>query len=532
MKPNIGTVYLVGAGPGDPGLLTLKGRAVLRDSEAVVYDALVNPALLDLAPHAEKIYAGKKNDVQECRGVWRYAPAHVDQNQINRRLVKLARGGKKVVRLKGGDPFIFGRGGEEASYLGRHKIPFEVVPGITAGYAVPAYAGIPVTDRRFASTVVFVTGHEDPRKKESSVEWNDLAGIEGTLVSFMSVQNLSRVAQALIRGGKRPETPVCVIEWGTLPEQRVVEGTLKTIAREVKRRKVKPPALTVIGEVNRLRKELSWFEKKPLKGKTVVITRPRSQAASLKQALEIQGARVLEFPAIRIVPPRNVRPLDEALGSFAKFDWIIFTSVNAVDSVMSRLEVFGKDVRIFYPVKLAAIGAVTAGQIRKYGLRPDLVSETYTSQALVETFKEQNLIAGRRFLLPRADRASDVLPRGLEAGGGKVTQVIAYHTTGSAAPKDVKRIREIFSQKRIDYVTFTSASTVEHFFEVLPAELCSRVKSRCRFVSIGPVTTETLQNFGIKPYREARVHTVEGLVEVLINERRRNFIGPPPKRTP
>jgi len=324
-KNKKGLVYLVGAGPGDAGLFTMRGAQVLHEADVVIYDWLVNPTLLEWCRKAEKIYAGKNPHQAAENGRKRRCR---DQSKINRMIAKFASQGKTVVRLKGGDPFIFGRGGEEASYLQEKGISYEVIPGVSAGYAVPAYAGIPVTDRRFASSVTFVTAHGDPNKKESHVDWKALAKIQGTLVFFMGVKNLPQVVQSLMEGGLPKETKVSVIEWGSLPWQRVVEGNLTDIVKKVAKQKVQSPAITVIGEVNKLRKDLAWFEKKPLFEKTVLLTRARSQVSRLKKVLEHQGARVLEYPAIRILPPQDWKPLDLALNSMNSFDWVLFTSTN------------------------------------------------------------------------------------------------------------------------------------------------------------------------------------------------------------
>ena len=503
-----GTVYLIGAGPGDRGLLTLRGASLLQKAGAVVYDWLVNPSILEFAPSAEKFYVGK-NIAKKS------SPGYVDQKETNGLLVKLARQGKTVVRLKGGDPFIFGRGGEEASYLKEKGIRFEVVPGVSAGYAVPAYAGIPVTDRRFASLVTFVTGHEDPAKKESSVDWKKLAGIKGTLVSFMGVKNLPRVAKALIEGGKSPDTPVSVIEWGTLPKQRVAEGTLKTIAQKVAAQKIGSPAVTVIGEVNQLRKKLAWFEKKPLASKTILITRARTQASGLRQDLEELGARVLEFPAIRILPPGDWGPLDQALNEIGRFEWMIFTSANGVEHVFKRLFELGKDARIFAGIKIAAIGEATEQALKERGLGADLVPGQFTSEALVSALKRMGEIDGRRFLLARTDIAPDYLRKSLESLGGKVREVTAYRTVPGKNSEEKRKLEEWLKHEKIDFVTFTSSSTVKNFFDAVPKQNRSGLKTR--FISIGPVTSQTLRSYGHTPFREAAEHTIPGLIEVITN---------------
>ncbi|MBI3307512.1 MAG: uroporphyrinogen-III C-methyltransferase [Candidatus Omnitrophica bacterium] len=514
MKKN-GTVYLVGAGPGDSGLLTLRGAMLLAKADVVVYDRLVNPEILAFAARAEKIYAGKKSSDEEDSE----KGGNIRQQQINRILVRIAKKGKIVVRLKGGDPFIFGRGAEEASYLKDHHVPFEIVPGVSAGYAVPAYAGIPVTDRKLSSAVLFATAHEDPHKKMSSLDWKKFASFNGTLVAFMGIKRLASIVKSLKDGGKSLQTPVSVIEWGTLPRQRVAEGNLGGILQKVKSQRMSSPALMIIGEVNRYRKKLNWFsgvknsaEKKPLSGKTVLITRARTQASGLRRILENEGARVMEFPAIQIEPPKNWQDLDRAVKSIKSFDWVIFTSVHGVSYFFARLRENKKDARNLAHLKIAAIGDATAGALRENGIFADLVPKKFTSEALIAEFKQRNQISGQRFLLPRTDIAPKFLKDELEKQGGFVSEVVAYRTV-PAGNRNSKLERLIKSEK-IDYITFTSSSTVKNFFEALNRAKGS-VAAKSRLISIGPVTTNTLLDFGLRPYREAREHTLLGLVEAM-----------------
>ena len=495
-------MILVGAGPGDAGLLTLKGAEWLSRAQVVVYDWLANAELLRLAPSAEKIFVGKKGGT-----------SYKDQSEINRILVRLAKKGLLVVRLKGGDPFIFGRGGEEAEFLVRHQIPFEVVPGVTAGVGAPAYAGIPLTDRRFASEVTFLTGHEDPSKKSSALDWRSLARLGGTLVSFMGVRTLPQIVRSLLISGKSPKTPAAVIEWGTLPHQRVIEGTLADIVQKTQKAKIDSPALTVIGEVVRLRKKLAWFEKKPLQGKTVLVTRARAQASELTRRLIENGAEVFEFPTIEIEPPADPKRVDREIRRISDYDWVVFTSTNGVQSFFNRMQQLGKDARIFSGPRIAAIGEATAQELARRGLRSDLVPKEFTSLALFESLKKTGQIRGRRFLLARADIAPPDLKKALEREGGEVTELEVYRTKRSSGDK-LELLHRIQKEK-IDYVTFTSSSTVNYFFEALPARLRKRLRS-C-MVSIGPVTSQTLRSHGVRPDREARIHTVDGLVEALIN---------------
>lgn len=517
-----GIVFLVGAGPWDPGLISVRGAALLSRADVVVYDRLVNPEILEFAPHAEKIYVGKKS-------IDRKESALLRQTENNRLMFRLALKGKMVVRLKGGDPLVFGRGGEEATYLKHHRIPYEIVPGVTAGIAAPAYAGIPVTDRRKASLVTFVTAHEKEDQTEQSVDWRKLAAIEGTLVLFMGVQRISDITQRLIREGKPAKTPVSVIQEATHPNQRIVEGNLKTIAAKVKQARIHPPAVIVIGEVNQFRRELSWFggkhrleisprrnnKKRILTGKTVLVTRASAQAGSLKNQLENEGAKVIEFPVIEILPPKSFKPLDRAIQRISEFDWILFTSVNGVQAFMDRLKVRRKDARGLKGVRIASIGKATSEMLAIGGIRPDLMPKKFTSQALIQELARRNQIRNKKFLLPRTDIAPQDLNREIEKRGGTVTQVVAYRTASGIAYEKEKAVRQYLRQKRIDYVTFTSASTVRHFFEAVKAAKTDIRKTR--LISIGPVTTQTLKSFGYRPYREAKEHTTQGLVKVIKN---------------
>ncbi len=513
IKSKQGKVYLVGAGPGDIGLVTLRAAELLKTAEALVYDWLVNPALLEWAQGAEKYDVGKKMKARTHKKICQI------QAKTNRLLVTLARKGKKVVRLKGGDPYIFGRGGEEAVYLKEHGVSFEMVPGVSAGYAVPGCAGIPVTDRRYASLVTFVTAHEDPAKDRSSVDWKALAKIKGTLVSFMGVKTLPQVTQALREGGLSVRTPVSVIEWGTLPWQRMIEGNLKTIAGKVKRAGIGSPAVTVIGEVNRLRKVLRpkrESQEKSLRGKTVLLTRPKSQSSFLRQALERKGAQVLELPAIQILPPKDWASLDQAIERIRDFHWVFFTSANAVPYFFERLFASGKDVRSLSALKIAAVGEITREALTEKGIRVDFMPKRFTANSLLNEFKNEYPLRGQKILLPRADIAPDLLPKELEALGAQVKEVVAYQTLSALGPKEKNLLQRWIQKGKIDYVTFASSSAVQNFFRALPPKTRSQVTSR--FVTMGPVTSKTLREFGFKPFQEAKAHTAQGLVEVLTHE--------------
>lgn len=503
--PSKGKVYLVGAGPGDPGLLTLRGASLLQSADVVVYDGLVHPGVLEKAGYAQKIYAGKYRIRKDQH--------YVDQSKINQLLVQLARQGKKVVRLKGGDPFIFGRGGEEASYLYEHGIPFEVVPGVTAGYAVPAYAGIPVTDRRAASYVTFVTAHENPQKSGSSVNWAQLARLEGTLVVFMGVQNLAQVAEALIGFGKSSSTLVSVIQWGTWPKQQVVTSSLGSIASEVQKAGLSSPAITIIGDVNQFREELQWFEKKPLFGKTILVTRAQRQSGSLKAGLEDHGAHVLEFPVIDILPPKTWKPVDRAIWQCDQYDWLVFTSVNGVEYFFNRLSFLKQDCRALSGISIAVIGEATAEALKEKGLCPDLMPADFTSEALVRAFAKRSL-KGKRFLLARTDIAPQFLQQALKKQGAQVEEITVYRTAGIRNSQTKKELEKWISERKINAVTFTSASTVDHFFRCLSAR--ARKLLNAKLISIGPVTSQALRKYGRKPSGEAKVHTIAGLVEAVL----------------
>ncbi|MDP3762795.1 MAG: uroporphyrinogen-III C-methyltransferase, partial [bacterium] len=418
-----GFVSLVGAGPGDPKLLVLKGKEALEACDVVVYDHLVHPSILYHAPTLEKIYVGKKGG----------DPDSISQKSIEALLLKLARAGKRIVRLKGGDPFVFGRGGEEALWLTKHQIPFEVIPGVTAGIAAPAYAGIPVTHRGLASEVTLITAHEDPRKKDSDLNWKALAELQGTLVIYMGVKMLPKIIDELLRYGKKTDTPVSVIRWGTTADQQTVTGTLSDIVKKVEQANLKPPAVTVIGAVNRLRRELKWFEEKPLFGKTVLVTRSRKQASQLREALENQGAHVLEVPTIEIEPMTDFGPLDRIVEEIGLYDWIVFTSANGVEAFFNRLKTLKKDARILRDTKIAAIGPGTKAKLNSCSIEPDLMPEVFTTEGLIWALKKAG-VSGKRFLLLRTNIAPDLLNRTLEEAGGKVTEISVYKTE---KPKDL-----------------------------------------------------------------------------------------------
>ncbi|MFH1489915.1 MAG: uroporphyrinogen-III C-methyltransferase, partial [Pseudomonadota bacterium] len=412
-----GKVVLVGSGPGDPGLLTLKAKACIERADVVIYDYLANPSFLAYAKEsAELIYVGKKGGSHT-----------MSQEDINRLIIEKARGGVHVVRLKGGDPFIFGRGGEEAEELVRAGIPFEIVPGITSAIAVPAYGGIPLTHRDFTSTVAFVTGHEDPTKGKSDIAWDKISTGVGTLVFLMGIGNLAGIADNLMANGRPPGTPVAVIQRGTTPEQRTLVGTLGDIGEKALQSGIKPPGIIVVGEIVRLRETLNWFEGMPLFGRRIVVTRAREQSSGFLARLAELGAECIEFPTIETVPPEDWEPLDEAIRSLENYHWLLFTSVNGVKAFFRRLDFLGRDVRDLKGLKLGAIGPRTAEALREKGLRPDLVPDEYRAEAVVSAFKRESA-GGLRILLPRAAQAREVLPEELAKMGASVDVVAAYRT--------------------------------------------------------------------------------------------------------
>ncbi len=497
-------VYLVGAGPGDPGLMTVKGLECLAKAEVVIYDYLAAPALLKhAAPGAELIYVGKKGGAHT-----------LPQEEINALIVRKARERKIVTRLKGGDPFVFGRGGEEAEVLVDAGIPYEVVPGVTSAVAAPAYAGIPLSHRRLTATIAFVTGHEDPTKEESSIDWPALARGIGTLVFFMGVKNLPNIVRELTANGRSPQTPVALVRWGTTPAQVTVSGTLADICAKVKKAGLTAPAIIVVGEVVGLRDKLNWFERRPLLGRRIVVTRAREQASDLVRALSDLGAECLECPTIETIPPEKTGPLDDAIARLAAFDWIIFTSVNGVRFFFERLFHQGKDVRALGHIHTAAIGPATADRLKSFGLSSDLVPEAYVAESVIAAFRAHDL-RGRRLLLPRAQEARRVLPEALAAMGAEVAEVAAYQTR--PVPTGADRLLDQLTQHRIDLVTFTSSSTVKNFKALLPpgraAELSAGLSAAC----IGPVTADTARQLGFDVRLVAAEYTIPGLCAAIVD---------------
>jgi len=477
------TVFLVGAGPGDPGLLTRRGEALLRDADVVVYDRLASSELLDLAPAAaERVDVGK-------------APgrAAMTQEEINALLVERGTRGLRVVRLKGGDPFVFGRGGEEAEALRAAGVPFEVVPGVTSAVAAPAYAGIPVTHRGLSTHFTVVTGHEDPAKDETATDWAALARTGGTLVILMGVGRLAEITRALIAGGRAPSTPVAAVQWGTRAEQRTIRATLATIADAG----VESPSAIVVGEVAAL--DLAWFEQRPLFGRTIVITRAREQASELRMRCEALGAHVLEVPAIEI------EPLPFTVPDLAAYTWLLFTSANGVEAFFERgLLASQRDARALAPVRIGVIGPGTGRALARYGVNPDLVPERFVAEAFLEAFPD----GSGRVLLARAEVARDVLPDGLRAKGYDVTVLPVYRTVPAPMPDAMQ------TQLRgaVDALTFTSSSTVTNFCDAIGEPLSPQPI----VVSIGPITSETAREHGLRVDVEADPHTIDGVVDALV----------------
>lgn len=498
-----GKVYLVGAGPGDPGLITVRGMECLRLADVVVYDALVNPALLrDARPEAELIYVGKS------------AGRHtMTQEAINALLVAKAQAGHVVTRLKGGDPFVFGRGGEEAEALQQAGIGFEIVPGVSSAIAAPAYAGIPVTHRSVAPAFMVITGHEDPTKPAAQVDWQQVAQFGGTRVILMGVERLGTITAELRKHGCPADTPVAVIRWGTTPQQQTVTGTLETIAELAAQAGCKPPAVTVIGEVVRLRETLSWFERRPLLGRRIVVTRSRDQASDLVQQLSALGAEVWELPTIRIAPPKSLAPLREAIRAIGEYDWLVFTSPNGVTAFFREFFRQYNDVRDLGAVRIAVVGTATAAKLAELKLTVDLQPDEFTSAALLETFRQRVSCENLKFLLPRGDLADEQLARGLEDLGGIVDDLDAYRTLPETEDRTGRRAQLL--REGADVVTFTSSSTVRNFCQLVDVAALQRQFPALRFVSIGPQTTRAAIEQSVPIAAESPVHTIAGLVETV-----------------
>jgi uroporphyrinogen III methyltransferase/synthase len=482
------TVFLVGAGPGDRGLMTARSLELIARAEVIVYDRLIPDGALAAAPaDALLLYAGKEGG----------GPS-MPQEEINRLLVEHGGAGRMVVRLKGGDPFMFGRGSEEAEVLRAAGIPYEVVPGVTAGVAAPAYAGIPVTHRGLASAVAFLTGHEDPAKPESALDWPAIAGFPGTLVFYMGVRQLPAIAARLQAGGRDPAQPAAIVERGTLPDQRVVRGTLATLADAAERAGVRAPAIALFGEVAGRHEELGWYGRGPLAGRSVAVTRARAQASGLAARLRELGAHVLETPAIRIAP------LSAEVPDLAAFDLICLTSPTGAHELFARLQASARDARALAGLTVAAIGPGTARALAEHGVVADVVPDRFVAEGLVEALAERPV---RRALVARASEARDVLPDALRERGAVVEVLALYETM--AEPLGEAELRRL---ERAEYLTFTSSSTVRYLLQVAPG----RIGAQTRLVSIGPVTSSTLREHGLTPHVEAERHDIDGLIDALV----------------
>lgn len=499
-----GKVFLVGAGPGDPGLITVRGKQLIDSADAVVYDALANSALLPPGARTtgrpELYYVGKRGGAKDS----------VTQEEINALLVKLARDGKRVVRLKGGDPFVFGRGSEEAQAMNDASIPFEVVPGITAGIAAPAYAGIPVTHRTLATSVTFVTGSEDPTKPGTQTNWTALAKAGGTIVLYMGVKTLASIADTLINAGMPSDIPAATIQWGTHPKQRTVVATLETLAAKAAEQDITAPVITVIGWSVVLRDELNWFERRPLFGKRIVVTRATQQAPALSEKLSELGADVIEMPATQIAR-LELAPLRAAIGRLSLYDWLIFTSQNAISIFWEQFLGESKDARALAGLKIAAVGPATAGALLEHGITVDVIPNRFVAEGLLEMMRARDDVAGKKVLYVTAEGARDVLPLGLREIGADVTVIEAYRSVvdGEGAEKLARAIEA----GKVDLVTFTSASAVRGYIDAVGEELALRVPA----ASIGAQTSEALREAGIEVRVEAKESTLDSLASSVFS---------------
>jgi len=497
-----GMVYLVGAGPGSPDLITVKGKECLQKADVIVYDYLASESLLSLAGKgAETIYAGKKSGRH-----------FMSQEEINNLLVERANKGLTVVRLKGGDPFIFGRGGEEAMEFSRAGITFEIVPGVTSAIAVPAYAGIPLTHRDCSSTVCFITGHEDPIKEVSNINWDALTKSSGTLVFLMGIGNLAEIAGKLIDNGRPSDSPVVVIGNGTMPNQRTITGTLANISKKVKEADLAPPGVIVVGDVVSLREHLNWFESKPLFGKRILVTRPEDQTAGFIRALSELGGQCLLFPTIKIIPPVSWKELDRAIEGVSRYDWILFTGVNGVKYFFGRLDAAEKDARHLNGIKIGAIGPKTAAALMDRGISPDLIPDTYRAEEIVEALKGYAL-NGKRVLLPRPAIARDYIPEELKGLGALVDEVEAYQTVQPEYSQD--QLDKLFKDGQIDMITFTSPSSVTNFLALLKGKPIYEEIYNVGVACIGPVTAQRAKEVGLKVAVAPDEYTVDALTTAI-----------------
>jgi uroporphyrinogen III methyltransferase / synthase len=501
MQNKKGIVYFVGAGPGDRGLITVKGSKLLSLAEVILYDNLINTGLLDIcSPFAEKISVGKTG-----------GEPSLTQEEINCILLEKAQDGKCVVRLKGGDPFLFGRGGEEAQALYQAGIPFQIVPGVPSAIAVPAYAGIPVTDRRYASSVAFITGHEAQSKESSSLAWPETAHAADTLVFLMGMRNLSLIVEQLIYHGREPETPAAVIQRGTLGTQKVVDGTLDSICIRVQQHVLKPPGILIVGDVVRLRQELRWFEYLPLFGKRIIITRELQEQNPLSEILEQNGAEIVLLPTIAVLPPDSYQSLDEAIAQLPQFQWVIFTSSNGVRFFMDRMLCSGKDIRALSSHSIAAIGSGTARTLNSFYIQADLIPDEFSAEGVVSSFTQQN-ITGVKVLIPRAQKTRDVLDLGLRALNNEVLAVPVYKTV---IPPELQYAETFKSLHPGDCIVFTSSSTVHNFFDSVPSGVLPELRDMV-MACIGPITEGSLRKRGFNAHIVPEKYDFVSLAEAII----------------
>ena len=505
MTDRQGYVYLIGAGPGDPGLMTVKGLDCLQRAEVVIYDYLANPLFLEQAPQAEHIYVGKRKGLH-----------HYPQEEINRLLLEKAKAGLVVARLKGGDPFIFGRGGEEAMLLSEAGIPFEIVPGVTAAVAAAAYAGIPLTHRDCTTTLGFATGHEDPAKKLSSLDWEKLATGVGTLVFYMGLTNLENICEQLTIHGRAPQTPVAVVRCATTPQQQTLSGTLADIVERVRSADFKPPALIFIGEVVALRETLRWFDNRPLFGKRILVTRAAAQAEEFCRQLREFGAEPVLCPLIEIVPPATFAPLDAALDRLAETDYLVLTSANAVQAFFSRLAARGLDARALAGVTLVAVGPKTGEEMTAYGVKPDMLPADYRAEGVVDMLRDR--VAGKTVLYPKAELARDVIPQQLAAAGATIVDPVAYR---SVVPEAAATTLAEALESGLDLMTFSASSTVTNLVALLEGDR-KRAAQKIPVASIGPLTSKTAREAGFEVAVEPGESTLDALlteiVEYFINK--------------
>jgi uroporphyrinogen III methyltransferase/synthase len=500
-----GFVYLIGAGPGDPGLFTIKGKKVLEKADVVVYDRLIGQEILGYAnKEAELIYVGKSSGNHA-----------LPQDQINEVLVQKALEGKIVARLKGGDPFVFGRGGEEALYIRAHGIDFEIVPGITSAVAVPAYAGIPVTHREATSSFAVITGHEKPGKAVSSIQWDKISTGIGTLVFLMGVENLEFIVTNLMATGRNQDTPVALIRRGTYPDQEVISGTLKDIVNKVKEANFQPPAIIIVGETVNLRDDLKWRENKPLWGTKILVTRARAQASGLLERIRDEGGEAIEFPSIEIVKESNLSALHSAFDVMYKYSWIIFTSVNAVNIFFEELRQRKKDIRQLNGIKICAIGPATYAELVNRGLLVEFVPEEYRAEGIIDHLKTR-IEPEDQILLPRAEGAREILPESLRDLGAIVDEVIIYRAVASAHI-NLSLLEEI-RKGQVDYITFTSSSTVSNFVKIIGSEYIDDFNSRVKVACIGPITAQTARENGFTVDIMPNQYTINDLFNAIVQD--------------